>query len=387
VKPRVGLLLGAALVVAVEAPRALANESVNPAHSPLSATALRPFDAPRLDESSLQHVPTPPPEYLTHDEGWLRIHYHPSTRDHVRLLLGAAAKVRRDLAQTLGAAPLSSMDVRIAAVPAELAHLSPVEPPSYTAAVAYSELHLILLSLASPRTLEPPHLMVRFRHALAHVALDEAVGRRAVPRWFHEGFATHFAEHDEGSRFVQLMEATMRGQLLALSELEASFPADVPQPSLAYAESADFVRFLQRGSNQKLQRVVGELAAGRRFDDALSRAYATPIEGLERAWREDLTRRYVFLPVWIAGLALSLLTLAGVLLRKRRGPRVSRAVALLRAKRLMRDDRAKSVIRTDDREERTTLRVLVSRGPSTRPRRTDADVPKVEHDGRWHTLH
>lgn len=384
---RARLVLGASLALVVLA----ASQAGATGDASSTAAAIddrRPYDAPRLD-SDAAPLPSAPPEYLAHDEGWLHVRYHPAAREQVRPLLGAAAQLRSDLAEALGVAPLASVEVRVAAIPAELARLGPADPPSNAGAVAYTDRALVLLSLASPLTLEPPRLTTRFRHALTHLALDEAVGRRPVPRWFHEGLAARIAGEDERSRFTTLTLAALRGRLLRLSELEASMPDDAPEASLAYAEAADFVRFLQQRSAPTLQRLVARLAMGQPFADALAGASASSVDALEHAWHEDMSRRYASLPVLFVGLALSLLALLVVLVRKLRKPRVSRAVALLRAKRLARHDRAPSEP-TEESARRTTLRVLISRSrgaAAVAPRRTDGDVPKIEHDGRWHTLH
>jgi hypothetical protein len=384
----VGLLLGAALAVAAfQTPAALADEAGAPAQQQPPAIAnRRPNDAPRLDERSSKRLPAPPPEYLTHNAGWLRVRYHPSARDRLRPLLAAATRARDELAQVLGAPPLASLEVRIAAVPAELARLGPADPPSAAAAVAYSDLRLVLLSLTSPLTLKPPDLPAQFRHALAHIALDEAIGHRPIPRWLHEGLATHLAREDEGARFIKLTEATLGGQLLALSELEASLPDDAPQGSLAHAEAADFVGFLQRSGPHRIERLTTELAGGKSFDDALAQAVAMPIEELERAWRKDLALRHGFLPVGIAGVTLSLLALTFVFVRKQREPRVSRALTYLRAKRLVHATQPRPLTRTPN-APRMTLHALMSRSRSAAPSHAEGEVPKVEHDGRWHTLH
>src|SRR5262249_18257305 len=155
---------------------------------------LRPYDAPRVDPAA--KLPEVPAEYLPHDGGWIHFAYHPSARKRVRALIADAPRARAELAATLGAEVLTSVEVRLAALTAEMARLAPVELPSYAPGVALANQNAIILSVTSPLSLEPSDLDEHFRHELAHLALDDAAHGHPLPRWFHEGFATYAAGED-----------------------------------------------------------------------------------------------------------------------------------------------------------------------------------------------
>jgi hypothetical protein len=352
-------------------------------------TAVRPYDAPRLDRES-RKVPDAPPEYLTHDGGWIRFAYHPSARERVRPLLGRADRIQQELTERLGVPVLASVDVRVAAVPAEMARLAPTEPPGYAAALAYSDVDLVVMSLSSPLTLEPPDLEDPLRHELAHLALDEAVAGRPVPRWFHEGFATWTSGENATDRVETLTSASLRRRLMSLAELEASFPADAPEDSLPYAEAADFVRFLAKRSPAAFRDLVGRLRDGAPFESALAGAYGVDRPALERAWKEDMARRYAFLPVLLGGLAAWIVVALAMRLARLRRRKKSRALAHKRARAAEAAPRVRPALGERERARKATARLLVSRklreemGEIVPP---DAEVPKIEHDGRWHTLH
>jgi len=351
------------------------------------APELRPWDAPRVDPAVL-HTPPLPPEYLTEDQGFIHFAYHPSARERVRPLLAEADEIRNELTRLLGKSVLASVEVRVAAAPGEMARLAPAELPGYTSAVAFGELHLVVMSVASPLSLEPPDLPTVFRHALAHLALDEALAGQAVPRWFHEGFAVETAGDSSAQRTQTLSMASLGRRTIGLAELEARFPADAPQASLAYAESADFVRFLLAGPHRAgFAGLVERVRGGERFEPALAAAYDTDLDRLEGAWRKEMAKRYGFLPVLLAGSALWIVVAAVALVRHLRRRRALRPTFGRRHRRgdarrgaALLDGPVRVVALRDLRAARERDRLVESMPP-------EPEVPKVEHGGRWHTLH
>jgi hypothetical protein len=323
-------------------------------------------------------------------------------RERVRQLISQAGVIRGELATALEADVLTSLEVRIAAIPGEMARLSPTEPPGYTTAVAWSEVGLVVMSLASPVSLEPPRLADVLRHELAHIALDQAVLNRPLPRWFHEGFAVAFAGDHGPLRTQTLCLAALRGRLLGLSELEANLPVDAPHASVAYAEAADFIRFLGREeAKDKFAALIRAAREGDPIDRALMKAYeASPAE-IELAWRKDMARRYGFLPVLLCGALVWLAAAAGLAIRRARRDKARRPILVRHGKRIEAEARARSI----------PIPAPAARSLSVSPRAPrelgegagggatasgdahgetippDADIPKVEHEGEWHTLH
>ena len=360
----------------------------------------RPWDAPRLRERSPK---TPragggtaegevPPEYLSHDGGWIRFAYHPSARERVRPLIAHANDVRAELSALLGRAVLPRVEVRVAAVPAEMTRLAPADLPSYAPAVAISEMGLIVMSLSSPLSLEPPDLEALFRHQLAHLALDEALGedgpaaprRAAVPRWFHEGFAVHAGRDFAALRVRSMTVAALRQRITALSALEVSFPHEAPEGSVAYAQAADFVRFLLDGERgDALPELVRRLRDGQQFEEALGAAYQSSPEALEAAWRRDVAKKYGFVPVLGAGALVWLIVAAVAVLRRVRGKRREQLLQARRSRRELRlatAERARALLARERGEKKRPIDRLDTIPP-------EAEVPKIEHGGRWHTLH
>ena len=136
--------------------------------------------------------------------------------------------------------------------------------------MAYPEARLTLLSLQAPDTWEAPDLTELLRHELTHLALANAIGQDRAPRWFDEGLAIRESGEFPWKRRVTLGEAVLYRRLMPLSELENGFPSDHSAVSIAYAESADFVRFLMRDPDRaRFGSLIERVRAGSPFDRAL----------------------------------------------------------------------------------------------------------------------
>lgn len=373
----VAALIAALLLVALTAPsRADA--------APIASAAahdLRPWDAPWIDAEPLT-VPPLPPEYITQEEAGIRLSYQPSTRDRVRSLQALAATIRSELGAQLGVPVLGAIEIRVAAAPSEMARLAPVEQlPGYATAVTFSQSHLVVMSALSPLSIDAPNLDGWLRHALAHLALDDATAGRPVPRWFHEGFAVDFAGEDTAVRAETLARAALSRQLLGLAQIEAQFPADAPEGSLACAEAAEFARFL---GARRIADLTGRLRGGEPWRDALT-ASAGEGAALELSWRKEMARRYSFLPVLLGSILLWIAVAGAVLVRRARARR-------------RRDHLA---ARRENGERRIRIARAAARRAPAGPRGDrvlddealhelvppDPEVPRVEYDGRWYTLH
>ncbi|MGK4002031.1 hypothetical protein WMF31_05365 [Sorangium sp. So ce1036] len=353
----------------------------------LAGGAPRVYDAPAaaLGGAAELAVPPPPPEYQIEDLGWIEFAYHPSTRDRVRPLIARADALRAELRALLGREVLAApVKVRIADIPAELDHLVPGGLGRPATAVSFGALRLAVLS-ATPRLgLAAPDLDRALRHQLAHLALDEATGGAALPRWVHEGFAVHAAGDGAVLRAQRLCVAALRSRLVPLADLEASLTgARETTTSIAGAQASDVIRFLLEGDRRaSFARALDQLRAGAPFAAALEASYASTSAELELAWRADVARRYGFLPVLAGALLLAGLLVGGGLAVQRLRARRSRPLPAPR-----RRPRAAPELRSRPARA-STAQLVATLGARQRAEGDgDTDVPKVEHNGQWHTLH
>lgn len=289
------------------------------------------------------------------------------------------------LAADLGQPVLEHVLVRVARDPEQMAQLAPenAAPFPYAVGMAYPSLHVILLSLLAPDTWETPDLAETLRHELTHMALDEAVAGHHIPRWFDEGLAIHESGEFWGKRFRVLWDATVGHRLLSLAALNRGFPGDGSEVSVAYAESADVVRFLMRDDNRaRFGSLVERVRAGAPFERALEDAYDTDLRKLEYEWREDASHRFGLVPMLTGGGALwSLMAGLVVLAWAKRRKRAKAKLALW----------AREEAEMDAALEATRQRIAAAEaapdGDVDVPPHMRPAVPFVEHEGRWYTLH
>jgi hypothetical protein len=350
-----------------------------------------PVDAPRVRPGQIR-MPAVASGFGTYDGGWIKFTFHPSVRERIEPLITEADHVRHDLADRLGQQVLKSVRVDIARTAGEMETLAPAGAPypPYAEGVAYSELGLVLLTL-NPRYANPNYdLKQVFRHELAHVALHDAVGDHDVPRWFNEGFAVLASGETSFDRMWELYTATLSDRLIPLSEVERSFPSDETKATVAYAEAVDVVRFLvRRQEAHRFRSLIQNLREGHSLDHATRQAYAIDLKTLEYEWREDVAKRYTFWPVLFSGTAVWAVALGLFAL----GWRKRRKRARVTLERWARDEAREDAIR----RLREEARVHIVLSPSPQAVQTPmpiphtvpepVEVPRVQHDGEWHTLH
>jgi Peptidase MA superfamily len=323
-----------------------------------------------------------PPDFERIEAGWIVFEFPSSVRARIEPLVKDAEEFRSQLSADLGQPVLHDVRVRIARNPEQMAALAPRGSPpfGYAVAMTYPSVRLLTISLVAPQTWEATDLQETFRHELTHLALFDGVAGQHLPRWFDEGFAVHESGELAWKRYGTLFNASLSHMLLPVAELDrATFPSGGVEVSVAYAESADLVRFLMRdGDRARFGSLIERVRAGVAFDRALEDAYGTSARVLEYQWREELGHRVGLFPAVTGGSVLWVLI-------------VGLSVAALVEKRR----RAKEKLAQWAREEAEAMAVVpaasadapgVSAPGATVPPRIPS-VPIVEHEGRWYTLH
>jgi hypothetical protein len=343
------------------------------------ARPLSPRDVPHISNPATVHVPSLPAAYQERALGWLTVAYPPSVHERVQPLIDDAEAVKSRLAEELGQPVLDHVVVRIARSADEMAMLAPAElpPPAYASGVAYAPLHLVILSLVAPVGAEATDLGEVFRHELAHIALDDAVQGVHIPRWFNEGYAVHESGESSALRLRTLWDATLSQTIIPLADLDRDFPSEGYEVSVAYAESADFVRFLLRdGDRARFALLVDRARRGEPFNRALADSYGTDLRKLEFQWREEIAKKYSFLPVLAGGSLLWVIVIALTAVVWVRKKRHDKAV-------LARWEREDAVASAQSQAVVAEPSVF---GDALAPEAMRA-LPKIEHEGDWHTLH
>jgi hypothetical protein len=183
--------------------------------------------------------------------------------------------------------------------------------PQWAIGVAYPDVGQISIALRRGSTVVDPEPTLR--HELAHLALGAALGDRA-PHWLHEGFAYQHSSEWSWDRTETLAGMAWFGGIIDINELDHSFPAEEMPANRAYAESYDFVGYLSRrgayedtqddGDRWPFRRFLAEVSHGKDLDAAAVKAFGKPIGGLFDEWRDTLSKRYLYAPIGLLGLAV-----------------------------------------------------------------------------------
>lgn len=380
-----------ALAVSLGGPPAFANAptpiGASPT-SPLSDTRapalIAPHDVPLVPPTAHVSIPEVPASYVVKDLGWLELAYPPAATERVQSVVRDADAIKAELTAALGQHVLSRVSVRIAPTVAEMARLAPSDapPPEYASGVAYHGLHLVLLSMLAPRGAEAVDLDEVFRHELAHVALEDAVGGKHVPVWFNEGLAIYLSGERAPARLQTLWSATLSGTLLPLSDIDRSFPRDNFEVSIAYAESADFMRFLRRDADRlRFAAMIDRVRSGQAFERAIAEAYGSDLRRLEFEWRGELERRFSVIPVLTGGGVIWVIVVGALVVAYVRRRRRTKAIL----SRWEREEALEDAQIAATRAVESPI-VHVSAAVASAASAASASI-KVERDGRWHTLH
>lgn len=352
-----------------------------------------------LDPGPEAELPTPPEGFNTYDGGWLKLAFPPSKRHRVQPLIHEADAFRERLRDLFGFPVLEKVVVHVGRTPGEMATLAPPGSPfpKYAEGVAYARLGLILLTI-DPKYPNTAHdLGEVFKHELAHLALHDALQGQHVPLWLNEGFAIHLSGESQLDRAQTLWTATLAETLMPLAQLDRHFPDDIVQTPIAYAQSADVVRHLLRTRySQRFIAMLRRVRGGQPFASAMTDTYGFEVYGvgansLEDEWRRDVAKLYSFWPVLFSGSmvwmgALGLFVVGYY--RRRKQQRITLDRWAVEEEAAERQPGAQPVPAA-----RMHIVLAPKEGPpepqlpdfKKTPR--DVDVPKVEHEGSWHTLH
>jgi hypothetical protein len=139
----------------------------------------------------------------------------------------------------------------------------------------------------------------RIPHELMHVMMYRALnaGYANIPAWFNEGMATLAEMYPNTDYDRVLKDASSGNTLIPLDTLCASFPADMSQAFLAYAESRSFTNYLQQTyGSTGLLKLATSYAGGADCDHGTELAFGLPLSNLEAKWRSSILGQNAWLP-------------------------------------------------------------------------------------------
>lgn len=161
-------------------------------------------------------------------------------------------------------------------------------------------------------------------HELTHLLLDSLPGGRgALPRWFHEGVAVTESRRWSFRDTLALGTLLLAGPPPPLETLAGSFPAGEGAARAAYAESFNFIAYLEREHGPgTVRRILGGMKAGLGFPEAFRAATGRGLAEAERDWGGRVNFAYRWVPALtstsVLWMAITLLVLLGRVAKKRR---------------------------------------------------------------------
>ena len=178
--------------------------------------------------------------------------------------------------------------------------IQPGLSPEWADGTAWPERSAIFLRRPRVRGPQAHPLEQVLDHELVHILLGRAFAPERPPRWLQEGMAQVWSgEYSPGA--TQTLARGMLGSgLFTLQELDWGFPENPQQASLAYAQSADFIAWLQvEYGEEALQVLIHEMARGKTIQGAVHAATGSYLEDVDGAWRKRLESGT---PLWVNAL-------------------------------------------------------------------------------------
>jgi hypothetical protein len=345
-------------------------------HTPAAAAGILSFlPVLAMSWTALGQVP---PDWKTARTKHFLFVYHPKTADYLRPLVDSSESELQHLARFLGSGKVDPIEVRIARNTAEMKKIKPGDPPfEWATGMALRGRRMIVLSLTPPGGGELVGIRELFLHEVVHILTYDAAQRTDLPIWFNEGLAIMLSGEFSFQRTKTLLRAALGGDLLPIASLDRYYPEQGRKVTIAYAQSADLVKFISDSYGGKVEiipELFKRLRRGDEFEPALESLCKRSIKQIEKEWMRSLSLQYMIAPTLMGGGALWGMITALVIL------------AYIRRLRKARENLRKMEIEEEFFNPVRKDFVIEVRETGKMPTKSE-DLKKVYHDGRFHTLH
>jgi hypothetical protein len=158
--------------------------------------------------------------------------------------------------------------------------------PEWTGGVALSEFNVMVTGI---RPGQDEWAASVVPHELTHLVVGSLVFNCrgvSLPTWLNEGLAVNAEGPGTPEEAERVRQALHAGQLPSLRSMANGFQADTGRAVLAYAHSAEVVRFMIREyGGEKIGELLALVRLGETIDPALDAVYGLDTDGLDAAWR------------------------------------------------------------------------------------------------------
>jgi hypothetical protein len=217
----------------------------------------------------------------------VNVHWYRGNEDFAHRMMSAAQAGLVTISQKLGLQPAKPIDLYLYGDSDEMRQ-AVFYKPDWTGGVAYPENSIAIIGIAPGDEAWGKRAIA---HEITHILVDtygfSCLGSR--PTWLDEGLAVLMEGGPTGAEQEQFQAAVHDDDLIALSNLDASFSKDDYTVSLAYTESYSVVNFLvTRYGREKLLDMISLLRDGAATQPALQSVYGLDEVELENAWRAQV---------------------------------------------------------------------------------------------------
>lgn len=262
---------------------------------PAGASAQSWVAAPEIEEGPA--LPEIPAHWTTVPGTFLRVHGADETLDVLLRVARHGSASLPALAERLEVPIGGTVHVYVVSSDEEFRTLQPGRPPGWADATAWPKLGAIFLRAPHLRIGGDEPLEQVLDHELAHILLGRAFAPNHPPAWLQEGVAQVLAGQVGPQVARTLSDGAAIGALPDLESIERGFPVDPHQARLAYAQSADFVAFLeQRHGPDALPRLIRAGAGGATMRAAVYAATGRFLDDVEADWSERFDRGFTLAP-------------------------------------------------------------------------------------------
>jgi len=125
-------------------------------------------------------------------------------------------------------------------------------------------------------------------HEVSHQVLYQATANPFTypPLWFDEGLATHFQVGGTDGYMEMVVRADQDDALFDIASLNASFPYQPAQATLAYATSWSVIEYIEvTYGDEGISALITAFATGVPYDEAITEALGVDSKGLNNEWK------------------------------------------------------------------------------------------------------
>ena len=228
--------------------------------------------------------------WQTLESGMLKVHWYQGDSDFGQAALETAQAGLESVGRFLPSKLEQPIEIFIYANPDDLQRDLVPGSEKWVAGHADPVLGVVMV-VVPPGPEQGITMEQRIPHELMHVMLYRhiGVGYQNLPAWQREGMATLAETYPNADYDRALADAAASNDLIPLKDLCASFPADIGQAFLAYAEVRSFTNYLHEtyGSTGLLS-LAASYADGLDCEHGPERAFDVSLTALESQWRSSV---------------------------------------------------------------------------------------------------